>query len=220
MTSPAGADRGAGDAERGRPTLNEVAVAVQEALEEAQGRGFLGPGPVESHVHHAWPLVDELPSGGDVVDLGSGGGVPALVLALALPGTAWVLVESQRRRAAWLEDALRTLQLRGRVTVLEERAEVTGRGLWRGRAAAVVARSFGPPAVTAECAAPLLTAGASCWVAEPPDPDGTRWPAAGLALLGLAVTRRASGWVALEAISPCSDRYPRRVGVPAKRPLF
>jgi 16S rRNA (guanine527-N7)-methyltransferase len=220
MTASPGSEPSPGDTRRGRPSLVDVATTVREVLEEAQRRGFLGPGPVESHVRHAWPLVDELPPAGHVLDLGSGGGVPALVLALALPGTSWVLVESHRRRAAWLEDAGRALDLAGRITVLEERAEVTGRGLWRGQAVGVVARSFGPPAVTAECAAPLLTAGATCWVAEPPDPDGARWPAAGLALLGLAVTGRTAGWVALGAVSPCPDRYPRRVGVPAKRPLF
>ena len=48
----------------------------------------------------------------------------------------------------------------------------------------MTARSFGPPAATAECAAPLLAVGGLLVVSEPPDgPD--RWPADALAALGL-----------------------------------
>ena len=163
-----------------------------------------------------------LPDEGTVVDLGSGGGVPALVLALACPGLSWVLVEVRQRRAQWLATAARRLGLGDRVTVRTERAEQVGRGPWRGSAAAVTARSFGPPAVTAECAAPLLERGATCWVSEPPTAEPARWPHDGLLLLGLA--RRASGeppgWAGLDLIRPCPDDYPRRVGIPAKRPLF
>jgi 16S rRNA (guanine527-N7)-methyltransferase len=173
-------------------------------------------------VAHALPLVPVLPDEGTVVDLGSGGGVPALVLALARPGLSWVLVEVGQRRAQWLAAAVQRLGLGDRVTVRAERAEQTGRGPWRARAVAVTARSFGPPAVTAECAAPLLELGATCWVAEPPAADPERWPPAGLEVLGLV--RRAAGeppgWAGLALVRPCPDRYPRRVGIPAKRPLF
>ena len=147
--------------------------------------------------------------------------MPALVLAAACPGPSWLLVESQQRRAAWLVWAVARLGLSDRVEVAEARAEVLGRGEWRGRAAAVTARAFGRPAVVAECAAPLLAPGSTCWVAEPPDPDASRWPEEGLAVLGLR--RRSAGvtgWIALDRVGPCPDRYPRRVGIPAKRALF
>jgi 16S rRNA (guanine527-N7)-methyltransferase len=203
------------------PTLRRVTAAVTGVLEEARERGFLGPGPVAAHVEHAWPLVAVLPVTGTVVDLGSGGGVPALALAVARPDLEWVLVEAQHRRARGLIEAVAALGLSERVVVLVERAEETGRGRYRGGAAAVVARSFGPPAVTAECAAPLLAAAATCWVAEPPSPDPERWPEDGLGELGLTRRlERAGGWVGLDRVAPCPDRYPRRVGIPAKRPLF
>jgi 16S rRNA (guanine527-N7)-methyltransferase len=202
------------------PPLGAVSAAARAVLEEARARGFLGPGPVDAHVAHAWPLVGELPTTGELVDLGSGGGVPGLLLAAALPGTRWALIESRQRRAAWLRDAASTLGLGARVTVLAQRAEVVGRSDLRGRAAAVVARAFGPPAVTAECAAPLLAPGGRCWVAEPPGGAPERWPAAGLAMLGLVQGRRVGGWVGLDLATPCPDRYPRKAGIPAKRPLF
>jgi 16S rRNA (guanine527-N7)-methyltransferase len=203
------------------PGRHAVAPAVEDLLREARARGFLGPGPVTAHITHAAPLLDVLPADGTVVDLGSGGGVPALVLAAAAADRCWVLVESQQRRATWLVEAVARLGLTARVVVAAERAEVVGRGTWRGRAAAVTARAFGRPAVVAECAAPLLAPGGTCWVADPPVPDPQRWPAAGLAELGM-VGRGAAvpGWTAIDQVGPCPDRYPRRVGIPAKRPLF
>jgi 16S rRNA (guanine527-N7)-methyltransferase len=76
--------------------------------------------------------------------------------------------------------------------------------------------------VTAECAAPLLAVGGLLVVSEPP--DGRRWPASALEPLGMAVegmVRGAAGtFQRLRQVTPCPDRYPRRVGIPAKRPLF
>jgi 16S rRNA (guanine527-N7)-methyltransferase len=158
-------------------------------------------------------------------DLGSGGGVPGLPLALHLTGCAWVLIETAVRRAAFLRRAIGRLGLGPRVTVVEERVEAVGRRPeCRGTFDLVVARSFGPPAVVAECAAPLLRVGGGAVISEPPDGTGERWPAQGLAALGLAAARttHASGatYQILEQTLPCPERYPRRVGVPAKRPLF
>jgi 16S rRNA (guanine527-N7)-methyltransferase len=158
-------------------------------------------------------------------DLGSGGGVPGLPLALHATGCAWVLIEAAVRRAAFLRRAIERLGLEARVTVVEERAETVGRRPeFRGAFHLVVARSFGPPAVVAECAAPLLLVGGRAVISEPPDGTGERWPAAGLAGLGLVAARttHAAGatYQILEQASLCPERYPRRVGVPVKRPLF
>src|SRR5258706_10324730 len=122
-----------------------------DVLGEARVLGFLGPGPVDDHVDHARAFVVALPATGHCVDLGSGGGVPALVAAAALPGTTWVLVESRVRRAAFLRRAIEELGFADRIVVHEGRAELVPTED-RERAAAVTARSFGPPAVTAECA--------------------------------------------------------------------
>ena len=79
--------------------------------------------------------------------------------------------------------------------------------------------------MTAECAAGFLRIPhGRLVVSEPPEPDPARWPAEGLARLGLrAVERHVGAGVTvqvLEAVSPLDDRFPRRTGVPAKRPLF
>ncbi len=161
---------------------------------------------------------------GVVFDLGSGGGLPALPCALAVPGWSWVLVESQLRRADHLVSACRRLGLTDRVEVLHRRAENVGRDPGRRSTADVVtARSFGLPAVVAECAAPLLGVGGRLLVSEPPS-RSDRWPTDGLAVLGLspAVPIEADGLAFVELFqqAPCPPEYPRRPGIPRKSPLF
>ena len=194
-------------------------------LEDARARGFLGPGPVTAHVTHAHGLAAAVPEPpATAVDLGSGAGIPGLVLAGCWPESRWVLLEAGDRRARFLETAVERLALGDRVAVRAERAEVAGRDpALRGQCDLVTARAFGPPATTAECASPLLLVGGRLLVTEPPDAAaGTRWPNAGLAVLGLGVERTATdpNVVLLRQVERCPDRFPRRVGMPAKRPLF
>ena len=201
-------------------------------LEEARRLGFLGPGPVTPHLEHAAgyavALAAEAGAGWSpdrAVDLGSGAGLPGLPLALLYGETEWRLVEASVRRAAFLRAAVADLGLDHRVTVVEQRAEVMGREPdYRGSFELVVARSFGPPAVLAECAAPLLAVGRWAVVSEPPGGAPERWPVEGLAQLGMApgAAMQAGGaaYQVLHQAAPCPERWPRRVGIPAKRPLF
>ena len=196
--------------------------ALIEALERAQTFGYLGPGPVIDHLEHAKGFVATLAGvSGRVGDLGSGAGIPGLAVAVARPDLDLVLIDSGERRAAFLRDAVVALGLADRVTVVQGRAELVGRSDLRANLDAVVARGFGPPAVTAECAAPLLRVGGLLVVSEPPE-DADRWPAPGLAELGLATRHRTEGprLQVLAQVAPCPDTYPRRDGIPAKRPLF
>jgi 16S rRNA (guanine527-N7)-methyltransferase len=195
-------------------------------LTRARDLGFLGPGAVEDHIDHALrflPLLDRCVEGssGRHVDLGTGAGVPGLVLALARPSTTWLLVDSMVRRTTVLVQAVAALELTSRVQVWTGRAEDLARqDEVRAGCAAVVARSFGPPAALAECAAPLLTIGGCLLVSEPPHGTGERWSVEGLADLGLAAGSREHGIMTLQKVSPTPERYPRKSGIPAKRPLF
>jgi 16S rRNA (guanine527-N7)-methyltransferase len=197
------------------------------ALEDARALGFLGPGPVEEHLDHGVAMGSVVPPDASVrraVDLGTGGGVPGLVLALGWADVAFRFVEAQRRRAAFLASAATALGIDARVRVDERRAEVVGRDpLVRGSADLVTARSFGRPAVTAECAAPLLRPGGLLVVSEPPEPESDRWPADELAGLGLEpepVVAAGRRFVRLVAVRPCPAAFPRRTGLPPRRPLF
>lgn len=202
---------------------------LPEVLDDSRDLGLLGPGPVEDHVRHAggFVVLSEEAAGGPparVVDIGAGGGIPGLVLAAAWPQCRVVLVEAAERRAAFLRDAVDRLGFGDRVRVLEMRAEQAARAAdLRGLADVVTARSFGPPAVTAECAVGFLRLGGAIVVSDPPDGAGERWPTSGLDILGLTASSRRTdrgNFTVLTLSVPLPDRYPRRVGIPAKRPLF
>jgi hypothetical protein len=186
--------------------------AVVSVLREAAAVGFLGPGPVEPHVEHAARFADALRPASRIVDLGSGGGLPGLVVAALRPSSEVALVDARTNRADFLERTVRRLGWQDRVRVVAARAEALGRAVaWRGQVDAVVARSFGSPSVTAECAAPLLVVGGQLLVSEPPEPPADRWPAAGLALVGLRLDAEAgSGLASCTQVEPCPGRFPRR----------
>jgi 16S rRNA (guanine527-N7)-methyltransferase len=207
---------------------------VDELLVEARTLGFLGPGPLEPQIRHAqgFAAVARRLSPGRparLVDLGSGGGLPSLVVATEWPACSITLLEANGRRAAFLRRAVERLRLDQRVRVLEERAEVSGREPeLRAGFDGALARSFGRPAVVAECAAPLLRVGAWLLVSEPPRADqgeerDDRWPAGPLGQLGLEsdeVVHEGFEYRVLRQVSACPERFPRRNGVPAKKPLF
>ncbi len=199
-------------------------------LGEAREFGYLGPGPLSIHVQHAIAfakVAQRWPSAGQInwriADLGSGGGVPGLVVALMWPLTTWVFIDANMRRMATMRGTIERLGLEGRSEVVCGRAEELGhRADLRGSFDLVLARGFAGPAVTAECAAPLLKVGARLVMSEPPDDRG-RWSALGLAELmleGELVEQDGFTFFAARSIAPCPPRYPRRVGVPGKRPIF
>ena len=155
------------------------------------------------------------------LDLGSGGGLPGLVLAAHWPTSRWTLLDASERRTNFLEQVVIELDLQRCVTVVRARAEEAARQpSLRGSFDLVVARSFGPPAVTAECAAAFLHVNGLLAVSEPPDDRADRWPASELRGLGLEDRGRHGAVRVLEQVELASDAVPRRVGIPAKRPRW
>jgi len=205
-------------------TRQAILTGLAEVLGRVRELGYLGPGPIEDHVTRALDLAAAVGNGPEkALDLGSGGGVPALPLILLWPESTWVLLEASTRRSDFLEQALAVLGLSDRATVRTERAEAAGRSPMRGEFDLVVARGFGGPAVTAECGSPFLRPGGRLVVAEPPGGAPSRWEVAGLGLLGLTLGPGVTSPTACQVLlqeTPCPERYPRRVGVPGKRPLW
>lgn len=159
------------------------------------------------------------------VDLGSGGGIPGLVLALELPASHGLLVEARQRRAAFLVEALRDLGWMDRVRVAAERGEVLARRKdLREQADALVARGFGAPAVTAEIGSGFVRVGGVFVVSDPPAGAGSRWAAhEALARIGLAPEDVIVGpphFTVLRKVAPLAEEFPRRTGIPERRPLW
>ena len=86
----------------------------------------------------------------------------------------------------------------------------------------VVARAFGPPAITAECATAFLSLGGRLVTGEPEVADPARWPEEPLARLGLAVrsTGAAPRFVEFLKVAPHEVRFPRRPAAMQREPLY
>jgi 16S rRNA (guanine527-N7)-methyltransferase len=225
-----------------------------EFLLEARRLGLLGPGPLDVHIEHSkgfldalarvWKLPDKTfdldfdpgadGEGTNLLDLGSGGGVPGLVVAGLWPASRVAVLDSSHRRCELLSGWVEEAGWESRVTVLCGRAEELGRQPeLRYGFDAVLARSFGRPSVTAECAAPFLRIDGLLAVSDPPAPEeaspdnlakgAIRWPSGPLRELGLEPQLTITDpfhFTILRQRESCPERYPRRTGIPAKRPLF
>jgi 16S rRNA (guanine527-N7)-methyltransferase len=208
-----------------------IVAEVEPMLIRSAELGFLGSMAIVDQINHSLGFVDvaEAVLGGKpgaVVDLGSGGGIPGLVLLACWPESRLVLLDANERRTEFLVEVTSESTMGESVEVVRGRAEEIGHDeRFREQFDLVTSRSFASPAVTAECGAALLANQGLMVVSEPPDQTGDRWPAEGLARLGLEVLSPARfedryGYQPLRKVEMTDDRYPRRVGIPAKRPLF
>jgi 16S rRNA (guanine527-N7)-methyltransferase len=162
-----------------------------------------------------------------IADLGSGGGFPGLVLALARPDAQVALVESVARKASFLRATAADLEL-GNVEVVQARAEAWRAGI--GRQDVVTARALAALPVLVEYAAPLLVEGGHlvAWKGRRDaveEADG-RAAAEALGLEPAEVVRVPPRPGADERhlhvfrkVAPTPAGYPRREGMARKRPL-
>jgi len=215
----------------GDPQREQLAVLLG-ALERDRGAPTSARAAERAiDVHLADSLVatelDELRAAGALVDLGSGAGLPGAVLAIALPGCEVRLLESQRRRCAFVEGLVRAAGLANAEVVCARAEEWTaGRELHD----VATARALAPQAVVLEYAAPLLKVGGVLvdWRGRR-DSGEERMALQAGELLGLerravlAVTPYAGAtdlhlhvWAKQRATD---ERFPRRAGVARKRPL-
>lgn len=195
---------------------------VRSALAQARALGFLGPGSLDAHDASARLFSDALGTiESPALDLGSGGGVPGLLLASADPSVSWVLLDANRRRTSFLATVIAELGWGGRVTVVRERAELAAHAdHLRERFAVVVSRSFAAPQVTAECGAGFVRVGGRLAVADPPEGGSDRWDATALRLLGLLPAGEAQSISVFSKTAALDRVYPRSSKVQARSPLW
>ena len=151
--------------------------------------------------------------------------MPGLVVALEWPDVRGALLDGQVRRTAWLRTAVARLGLADRIAVVEGRAEDLAHDPdLRERFPLVLARGFGPPPATAECGSGFVAPAVSLSVSEPPGGAPDRWPAAGLARVGLEISTQVvqstGSFVILRKHAPLEDEFPRRRNLPLKSPLW
>ena len=148
---------------------------------------------------------------GPIVDVGSGNGSPGIPLAAALPERDVTLLDSSRRKCAFLERVAPDFPNLSVVCGRAEEQEIDLFGVG-------VAKALAPPAVALEWVLPLVRPGGAAvlWLAADAD----------LEQLGRVAGRLAggppkvrSGLVVVPKIGPTPGGFPRRSGVARKRPL-
>ncbi len=214
---------------------------LRQQLERSRRLGFLGPGPVDEHIEQARVLAKTIElsamgariGDGSLLDLGSGGGIPGLVLLAEMSWSRVVLLDRSERRCEFLRSAVTALRAvpPGATEGDSEEADVSvvcgsAESLahqpdLRGQFDLVVARGFGPPATTAECGVGFLGLGGHLLVTDPP--GGRIWERLGLLKLGLELVEHSTGrpaWTLLERTGELSEDIPRPEGRTRRRPLF
>ncbi len=156
-------------------TTDEHLLSV---LQLAQDAGVIGNTDLSEEVSRARVFVVALgscPSDAAVLDIGSGGGLPGLVIAHDRPDVHVTLIDRREKRTDLLQrQATRLRQHQPGLPIDVMCADIR---ILHGKHTfdVVTARSFGPPEVVAESALPLLTPTGRLLVSEPPHSDGTRW---------------------------------------------
>jgi len=177
-------------------------------------------------------LGERMPEGRplSVIDVGTGGGIPGLVLKLVLPETDMTLLDATRKKTDFLSQIIADLELE-HARVIWARAETAAHEPDnRGRYDVVVARSVARLAELAELTLPFCRIGGVVIAAKQQEVATevreASWAAGQMGAAPAEIrTVTAPGPALSEAlviwtkVSPTPGRFPRRAGLPHKRPL-
>jgi len=173
---------------------------------------------------------DSLGPGTSLIDVGSGAGLPGVPLKIAFPSASLALLEANGKKAAFLQGLVGALGLED-AGVVQARAEDAGRRQdLRERFDLVVSRAVAPLEVLVELTLPLCRVGGVVVAQKGEDVKAELDSASnGIELLGGGNTRvctitppgspMARSLVVIDKVSATPGRFPRRPGIPAKRPL-
>ena len=172
-------------------------------------------------------LVPHLGDARKVVDVGSGGGLPGIPLKIVRPDLELTLIEADQDKAAFLVHACASLGLEG-VEVVARRAEEAGHDpRLREAFDLVVARALAPMPVLAELCLGLVRVGGRL-LAQKTEGEDQGAGSHAIDVMGGAPTavhaapsaaRRTGTVVVIDKIRPTPAEYPRRSGVPNRKPL-
>ncbi len=165
----------------------------------------------------------------NMIDVGTGAGFPSLPLKIYQPGIKLTLLESTRKKTTFLEHLVKSLGLE-EVRVVWARAEEWAWGKERESYHYVVSRALASLRVTLECTIPFLTVGGYLIVQKGPKAkEEIEAGSKALSILGARMDRMIhlklplSGeqryLLRIEKVKPTPRGYPRRAGIPSKRPL-
>ena len=183
--------------------------------------------PAAELIDDSLVLLDHLGEAHKVVDVGSGGGLPGLPLKIARPDLSMTLIEADQDKAAFLVRACAVLGLHD-VQVLARRAEEVGQDpLYREAFDVAVARALAAMPVLAELCLPLVRVGGRLLAQKTESEELSGAGRAIEAMGGLlqvvvaapSAARGAGTVVIVDKVRSTPPAYPRRPGVPARKPL-
>lgn len=158
-------------------TTESEHARLEAVLARAQAEGALGSWPIADVVDHAREFVAALPPDAtSVLDLGTGAGIPGLIIALDRPDLHVTLADRRGKRIDALRRACAFLGWTDRVTLVAMDAELMAREpTWRASFDVVVARGFAEPRTTLRLASQLCRHNGRVIVSEPPTTAASRW---------------------------------------------
>ncbi len=206
-----------------RPKVQQYAHLLLEWNRSINLTGAQTLEQVEALIADAGVLVDASWTGiTSVIDIGSGGGLPAIPLAVAMPQVRFTLLEANTRKCAFLEHVAGTLGLTNVVVAPGRAEDLAHRPALREQYDRAISRAAARPEVLLELALPFVRTGGDL-VAQvsPLDPLALE-PAARLLGGGTPRLLPAAGGHALMVVpklAPTPSRFPRRTGLPGRKPL-
>ena len=179
-------------------------------------------GPAQPLVEDCLVLLDHLAEARALIDVGSGGGMPGIPLKIARPDLSVTLLEADHRKAAFLTHAAARLGID--VDVVVERAETAGRGRLREAFDVATCRALATMPVLAELCLPLVRVGGRLLALKGEVEEATQAIAAvgggEPTVIHTPSSARDRGvLVVVPKLTPTPAIFPRRPGVPARRPI-
>ena len=108
------------------PNFSKLDQFAQILIEDGVKLGFLGPREVDRiwdrHILNCAAISELITDGQSIIDIGSGAGLPGLVLAILNPQSKVTLIEPMQRRSDFLTNTVKKLDLKN-VSILKDRAE-------------------------------------------------------------------------------------------------
>lgn len=202
--------------------------ALERAWSPARAAGVVGSASIEEVREHTAGFVSAVcsvfapDSPIQALDVGSGAGIPGVLMAWELPESAWTLLDASMRRCEFASDAVRALDLRERVQVVHGRSDELLGDVPRGTMDVVTARLLGSAAETLELCAPYCKPG-GILVVSIAERDHDLWQGAA-AVPGIESVafsqQHGNTFVALMIGPGLDERLPRRAKARARLPLL